>query len=99
MTIKETLAANPMTWKDWVGWVTLLLTVATVFVQGGRILEKMEVTNRNVEQMQGQIVNLQERQIGFHSEIVSQRGADRLHDEQITGLRRDVNLLMGLKGK
>lgn len=90
MTLREQMHANPFTWKDWVALFGFLLTVVTVAIQGGRIIEQQQAANVNIKELTARMTNVQ-------SEIITQRGIDRLHDEQIKVLQRDVERLLERK--
>jgi hypothetical protein len=90
MTLREQMHANPFTWKDWIAAVSFVFTVATVFVQGGRILEQQQTANANIKELTAKMGSIQ-------NEIIMQRGIDQLHDEQIRVLQRDVERLLRQK--
>lgn len=92
MTLREQMHANPFTWKDWIAAVALALTIGTVLVQGGRILEQQQAANRSIQELTSKLSSIQ-------ADIISQRGVDRLHDEQIGSLRKDVDRILDRKEK
>lgn len=92
MTLREQMHANPFTWKDWIAAVSLALTIGTVLVQGGRILEQQQAANRSIQELTSKLSSIQ-------ADVISQRGVDRLHDEQIGSLRKDVDRILDRKEK
>lgn len=88
MTLKDQMDADPMGWKDWASAAGLVLTMGTVLLQGGRIIERLDT-------MQHQLQALQTQQVQLTREVTEQRGIDRLHDEQINTLRRDMDEFKG----
>lgn len=92
MTLREQMHANPFTWKDWIAAVSLTLTIGTVLVQGGRILEQQQAANRSIQELTSKLSSIQ-------ADVISQRGVDRLHDEQIGSLRKDVDRILDRKEK
>ena len=80
-----------MTWKDWLASISLSLTLATVVLQGGRILERLDATNAKLANLGQQMTQLQSEQNRLATDAEKSRGVDRLHDEQINTLRRDLD--------
>lgn len=96
MNIRATVKDNPMTWKDWVSTVGLALTMGTVVLQGGRMIERQEFGNRQLVELTGQVQQLRNEVAAAQRDLVAQRGVDSVHDEQIRGLRRDLDGLSTL---
>ena len=91
MTLEQSVRENPMTWKDWVTAITLVATLGTVLVQGGRMLEQLATANRQLIDMSTQLHALRNDHSGTQRDITALRGTDALHDEQIRALRRDAD--------
>lgn len=91
MTLEQQLKAHPMTWKDWLATLSLTVTLATVVLQGGRILERLDATNSKLAALGQQMTSLQSEQNRLATDAEKSRGVDRLHDEQINTLRRDLD--------
>lgn len=100
MNLKAQVKENPMTWKDWVTAVGMALTLGTVLVQGGRLVERQEAANKQLTELTGQIQQIRSELAQGQRDLVAQRGVDALHDEQIRSLRRDLDALATLsRGK
>lgn len=93
MTLKEQVAVNPMTWKDWISVGTMVLTLGTVVLQGGRMAERLDAANSKLAEMTGQLAQMRADLSTADRALEQQRGIDRLHEEQIGNLRRDVDAL------
>lgn len=91
MTLEQSVRENPMTWKDWITAAGLLLTLAAVMIQGGRMVEQLATANRQLVDLSTQLQALRNDHSGTQRDITALRGADALHDEQIRALRRDVD--------
>lgn len=91
MTIQEQMRENPMSWKDWVTAIGLVLTLSTVLVRGGQLVERQDAANAKLAELTGQMAQLRNDLASADRAIEQQRGIDRLHDEQISTLRRDVD--------
>ena len=87
MNLRDQIARNPFSWKDWIAAGALAFTVATVLVQGGRIIEQQQSANKNIAELTSKMTSMQ-------VDVINQRGIDRLHDEQIHTLRKDVDRYM-----
>lgn len=98
MTMRENLRDNPMSWKDWVTAIGLVLTLSTVLVRGGQLVERQDAANAKLAELTGQLAQLRNDLASADRALEQQRGTDRLHDEQINNLRRDVDVLR-MKGK
>jgi hypothetical protein len=91
MTIEQQIKANPPNWKDWLTGLSMALTLGAVTLQGGRILERLDATNTKLAALGQQMTNLQSEQNRLATDAEKSRGVDRLHDEQINTLRRDLD--------
>lgn len=99
MTLKEQFRQHPMTWRDYVSAAGVFVTVATMLVQGGRLIEEVKVTNNNVTALRMQVTSLQQEQIRVATELERLRGVDSLHEEQIRAVRRDMDIVQRVKGR
>lgn len=100
MNFKQQVRENPMTWKDWVSIVGMALTMGTVVLQGGRLIERQEAANRQLSELTGQVQQIRSEVAAAQRDLVAQRGVDVLHEEQIRSLRRDLDALATLsRGK
>lgn len=95
MSLNDQIRMNPWNWKDGLAVAGLALTIGTVLLQGGKVLERLDATNQKLGALSQQMSILQTEQSRLSSDLTSQRGIDRLHDEQIMTLRRDVDLIRG----
>lgn len=93
MSLSEQMKNDPWNWKDGLAVLGLMLTIATVVLQGGKVLERLDATNQKLTALSAQMGHLQSEQGRLATDITSQRGVDRLHEEQITTLRRDVDAM------
>lgn len=90
-TIREQLKAHPMTWRDYISALGVTVTVGTMLVQGGRLIEEVKTTNANVVALRNQVTTLQGEAVRLATELERQRGADAVHDEQLRTMRRDID--------
>lgn len=95
MTLRERLAASPMTWKDYLGAAGTLMSIGTVLVMGGRILEQAERTRADVAMLSGEVSKMRTTMAEQQVMLERQAGADRVHEEQIASLRREIELRKG----
>jgi outer membrane murein-binding lipoprotein Lpp len=93
MSLNEQMQQNPWNWKDGLALIGLLLTIGTVVLQGGKVLERLDSTNQKLTALSNQMGTLQSEQTRLSTDVTGQRGVDRLHDEQIQTLRRDVDAI------
>ena len=91
MTLEQSVRENPMNWKDWVNALALLITLAAVLVQGGRLLESQAVANAKLAELNLRLHTLSDQHAGTQRDITQLRGVDAVHDEQIKHLRSDVD--------
>lgn len=91
MTLADRIRKEPMNWKDWITAAGLLLTLFAVILQGGRMLEQLSTANRQLIELSAQLQALRNDHAGTQRDITELRGVDRLHDEQIRVLRRDMD--------
>lgn len=82
-----------MTWKDWITAAGLALTLSTVLVRGGQLVERQDAANAKLAELTSQLNQIRDAISSHDRAIEQQRGADRVHDEQINNLRRDVDVL------
>lgn len=83
--------ADPMTWKDWITAIGLVLTLSTVLIRGGQLVERQEAANAKLAELTGQLSQLRADLSSADRALEQLRGTDRLHEEQIATLRRDVD--------
>lgn len=95
--ILDRIHANPMTWKDWITASGLVLTLAAVLIQGGRTLERLEQTNAKLLELNAQMNSIRSELTAAQRDLIQQQGVDRLHDERIQTLRRDLDQRAGLR--
>lgn len=93
MNLEQQMRAHPWTWKDTLASITVTLTVATVVLQGGRILERLDATNEKLQQMSGQLTTLQSDQVRLERTMAQQQGTDALHASQLRHLEDSVREL------
>lgn len=93
MSLTEQMRDLPMTWKDWVTALGLTLTLGAVMLKGGQMIERLDATNRQLADLSAQLSALRAEHVATQRDITSLRGRDELHDEQIGGLRKDVDRL------
>lgn len=86
MTLPEPIRSNPATWKDWIAAIGFAITLTAVLVQGGRLLERIDVVAVHVDDISRRVVAVEQA-------VYLQAGADSVHTEQIATLRRDVDRL------
>lgn len=98
MNMKQQVMQNPMTWKDWITAAGLSITIGTVLMRGGQLVEKQEAANVKLAELTSQLVQIREALSVHDRALEQQRGNDRLREEQINNLRRDVDALRQ-KGK
>lgn len=91
MTLKDQVASNPMSWKDWITAIGMALTLGAVVLQGGRMAERLDAANAKLAEMTGQLAQMRADLSNADRALEQQRGIDRLHEEQIATLRRDVD--------
>ena len=91
MTLGESMRESPMTWKDWVTALGLTLTLGAVLIKGGQMIERLDATNKQLAELAAQLHALRAEHGATQRDITSLRGKDELHDEQISGLRKDVD--------
>lgn len=80
-----------MSWKDWVTAIGLALTLSTVLIRGGQLVERQDAANAKLAELTGQMAQLRTELAAAERSLEAQRGTDRLHEEQIANLRRDVD--------
>jgi chromosome segregation ATPase len=97
MNVTQRVRENPMTWKDWVTAIGLVLTLSTVLVRGGQLVERQDAANAKLAELTSQLNQIRDALSAHDRAIEQQRGADRVHDEQINNLRRDVDVLRTMK--
>lgn len=93
MTLEQQMRAHPWTWKDTLASITVTLTIATVVLQGGRILERLDATNEKLVHMSGQLTVLQTDQVRLERAVTQQQGIDALHAAQLRHLDEAVREL------
>lgn len=98
-TITQRLRADPMTWKDWITAAGFALTLGTVLVQGGRLVERQDAANAKLNELAVQLSQAQRDLGSTQRDLEQQRGRDLLHEEQIRNLRRDLDALAVLSRK
>lgn len=93
VALRDQVRENPMNWKDWVTAVGLVVTLSTVLIRGGQMVEKLEVANTRLAELTSQLVQIREALAAHDRALEQQRGNDRLREEQINNLRRDVDTM------
>lgn len=99
MNVRQQVRENPMNWKDWVTAIGLVLTLSTVLVRGGQLVERQDAANVKLAELTSQLVQIRDAMAGHDRALEQQRGTDRLHEEQISTLRRDVDVLRKIGGR
>ena len=92
MNIPPAVKANPMNWKDYITAFGLLLTLATVAVQGGRILERLDV---HAEAQKRLVLEFSQAKI----DIARLEGRDELHSFQLDAMKRDLAAVSAKEAK
>lgn len=87
-----------MTWKNYVAAGGTIITIATVLVTGGRILEQIEATRSDLAAMKLAQAESNRAIALLQVRLEQQVGRDAVHEEQIMSLRRDVNGVMRARG-
>lgn len=98
MSLADQVRELPMTWKDWVTAMGISLTLGAVLIKGGQMIERQDTGNRQLADLSAQLAALRNDHGATQREITSLRGVDALHDEQIKGLRKDVDGLASKRG-
>lgn len=80
-----------MGWKDWITASGLVLTLATVLVRGGQLVERQDAANAKLSELTGQLQQLRNEVAQDQRDLVAQRGVDALHAEQLTNIRRELD--------
>jgi chromosome segregation ATPase len=93
MTLQEQVRAQPMGWKDWVTAIGLALTLSTVMIRGGQLVERQDAANAKLAELTSQLNQIRSDLASADRALETQRGIDRLHEEQLSTLRRDVDAL------
>lgn len=91
MSLSEQMRDLPMTWKDWITALGLTMTLGAVLTKGGQMIERLDASNRQLADLSAQLHALRTDHGATQRDITSLRGKDELHDEQINGLRKDVD--------
>lgn len=82
-----------MSWKDWLTAIGLVLTLSTVLIRGGQLVERQDAANAKLAELTGQLSQLRADLSSADRALEQQRGIDRLHEEQLSTLRRDIDAL------
>lgn len=82
-----------MGWKDWVTAIGLALTLSTVMIRGGQLVERQDAANAKLAELTSQLNQIRSDLASADRALETQRGIDRLHEEQLSTLRRDVDAL------
>lgn len=82
-----------MSWKDWVNAIALALTLSTVMIRGGQLVERQDAANAKLAELTSQLNQIRSDLASADRALETQRGIDRLHEEQLSTLRRDVDIL------
>lgn len=98
MNMRQTVRENPMNWKDWVTAIGLVMTLSTVLIRGGQLVERQDAANVKLAELTSQLIQIRDALSVHDRALEQQRGNDRLREEQINNLRRDVDALR-LKGR
>lgn len=85
-TIHDRIAANPPSWKDWIGFIGMLLTLVTVVVQGGRMLERLDSATDQIKSVAAIVGKLNDDLSVVRVELAKQHGIDLVHEEQIKSI-------------
>lgn len=93
MNMKQQVEQNPMTWKDWVTAIGMSLTLGAVVLQGGRMAERLDAANAKLGELTSQLNQIRSDLASADRALETQRGIDRLHEEQLSTLRRDVDAM------
>lgn len=97
-SLRDQLKAHPMTWRDYVSALGVSVTIGTLLVQGGRLVEAVNTTNANVTALRVQVTTLQGEAVRVATELERLRGVDAVHDEQLKGMRREVDGMQRVRG-
>lgn len=91
--IAERVQSNPPTWKDWLHGATAAVTLAAVLVQGGRMIERMDVITKALEADAVTIRSMGADLVRLQREVESGSGKDALHEERTRSLQQQVDEL------
>lgn len=89
--IAERLHSDPPTWKDWLHGATAAVTLAAVLLQGGRMIERMDVITKSLEADAETIRALGVNMARLQRDVDAGSGKDALHDERLHALRQQVD--------
>jgi cell division protein FtsB len=91
VSFAQNMKQNPWNWKDGLAAGAFLVTLGAYVWQGGMVVERLDAANAKIAALGAQMSSLQGEQHRLAQDTVAQRGVDRLHDEQIATLRRDLD--------
>ena len=90
----EAVAANPMTWKDYLSAAATVATLCLILVGGGKVLEQLERARSDLADVRAEVSSLRSELAKQQLQLSVQQGADRLREEQINTIRRDLDTLV-----
>lgn len=90
---------SDVTWKNYVAVVGMLITIASVLVTGGRILEQIEATRTDMLALKSAQAEYARTITVMQVALEKQIGRDLVHEEQIGSLRRDVDVMIRRRGQ
>lgn len=94
MSLPQNVRANPATWKDYLNGTATVATLATLLVMGGKVLEQIERTRADVAKVTDDVAQIRAELSRQQLQISVQQGADKLREEQINTIRRDLDTLV-----
>ena len=97
--LSEQVHANPMSWKDYLNAFATVATLCTLLVMGGRVLEQIERARADVARVSEGLVELRSELAKQQLQLSVQAGSDKLREEQITTIRRDLDTLVRRSGR
>jgi cobalamin biosynthesis protein CobD/CbiB len=83
-----------MIWKDYVAASVSVITLCTLLIGGGRVLEQLERARSDVATLNAGLVELRSELAKQQLQISVQAGSDKLREEQINTIRRDLDTLV-----
>ena len=94
MTRADQSGGAPVALREYLSIVTTLCTLAALLVGGGKVLEQGERTRGDVAKVIEEVSRLNAEIAKQQLQIGMAQGADKLREEQISTIRRDIDTLV-----
>ena len=88
---------NPPTWKDWVLFLSLIFSVGTALVLGGKVLGEVEAIKENQLRVIARLGDMQKDLTAARIEHAEMEGADALATEKMNNMQREIDDLKAKK--